>query len=189
MSADDSFKIISVTGAHSSVGKTTLCGILLNILKGFGAVKFTKTPLYTSVIDDPEVILQEDKDTALMSRSGAEKVVWIKSDGAGLENALDVALGKMTGLSGVVVEGNSPADFLSADLIIFVMDRSRDIKQSALKACRMADIIIFNSEEQAGNPSFPAKMFKKTAKTFRINLISRQGEIDKFLSYVKEYIK
>src|SRR3989338_4069034 len=37
-------KIISVTGAHSRVGKTTLCSILLNEFKGFGAIKFTKTP-------------------------------------------------------------------------------------------------------------------------------------------------
>lgn len=189
MSNDDSFKIISVTGAHSSVGKTTLCSILLENLKGFGAVKFTKTPIYTSVIDNQDVILQEDKDTAVMSRSGAAKVVWIKSDGVELENALNIALGKMTGLSGVIVEGNSPVEFLGPDLIIFVMDHNPDIKQSALKVGKQADIIVFNAEVQAEAPSFHAEMFKKTAKTFRIDLINRKGEIDKFLAYIKKYIR
>ena len=60
MSKIGPFIIISVTGAHSSIGKTTLCSILLKNLKGFGAVKFTKTPLYTSVIEDYDTIMQKD---------------------------------------------------------------------------------------------------------------------------------
>ena len=52
MLTEDSLKIISVTGAHSGVGKTTLCSILFENLNGFGGIKFTKTSLYTSVIDD-----------------------------------------------------------------------------------------------------------------------------------------
>jgi molybdopterin-guanine dinucleotide biosynthesis protein len=75
----ENFKIISVTGAHSGVGKTTLCAILLNRLAGFGAIKFTKTDMFTSISEDPETILKHGKDTAIMSEAGAEKVIWIQS--------------------------------------------------------------------------------------------------------------
>jgi molybdopterin-guanine dinucleotide biosynthesis protein len=182
------FKIISVTGAHSSVGKTTLCSILLNNLSGFGAIKCTKTPLFTSVIDDQEVILQEDKDTAIMSRSGAEKVVWIKSSGSELEDALDLAMGKMNGLNGVVVEGNSPSRFLSPDLTIFIIGEEGQIKPAARKISEKADITIINCSQNTGSPHVLNHLSTSHGETFRINLIKKQGEIDKFLSYAKKYI-
>jgi molybdopterin-guanine dinucleotide biosynthesis protein len=182
------FKIISVTGAHSSVGKTTLCSILLNNLNGFGAIKFTKTPLFTSVIDDQDVILQEDKDTAIMSRSGAEKVVWIKSSASELEDALHIAIGKMNGLSGVVVEGNSPSLILSPDLTIFIIGEEGQVKPSAREISEKADIIIINCKENTSSPHLLSSLSNSHAETFRINLIKKQGEIDKFLAYTKKYI-
>ncbi len=182
-----SFKVISVTGAHSNVGKTTLCSILLGSLNNFGAIKYTKTPLYSSVIDDPEVLLQEDKDTAIMSRAGAEKVVWIKSSNSELEGALNIAMGKMDGLKGVVVEGNSPVKYLNPHLIIFIIGDDGEIKPSAREVSKKADIIIINSPERIENPSFIASSTRKNVKTFRIDLINKQGEIDKFLTYTKKY--
>jgi len=184
-----SFKIISVTGAHSSVGKTTLCSILLENLKGFGAIKFTKTPLYTSVIDDPDVIMQKDKDTAIMSRSGAEKVVWVKSSGSDLENDLSLAMGMMDGLKGVVVEGNSPADYLNPDLIIFIVGEDGQIKPSAREVSEKADVIVINSINNIKDPSSMTSLSQKNALTFRIDLIKKQGEIDKFIAYIKKYIR
>jgi hypothetical protein len=183
-----SFKIISVTGAHSSVGKTTLCSILLENLKGFGAVKFTKTPLYTSVIDDPDIIMQKDKDTAIMSRSGAEKVVWVKSSGSDLEHDLGLAMGMMDGLKGVVFEGNSPAKYLNPDLIIFIIGEDGQIKPSARELSEKADVIVINSPRQIKNSSSMTSLSQKNALTFRIDLIKKQGEIDKFIAYIKKYI-
>jgi len=79
MSGENNLKIISVTGAHSQVGKTTLASIILNNIQDFGAIKFTKTSLFTSVTDEPGIILENNKDTAVLSEAGAKKVYWIQS--------------------------------------------------------------------------------------------------------------
>ncbi|RJQ18635.1 MAG: hypothetical protein C4560_07015 [Nitrospiraceae bacterium] len=189
MSNEVPFSIISVTGAHSGVGKTTLCSILLGNLKGFGAIKFTKTPMYTTVIDDPEVIRQEGKDTAVILESGAERVVWIQSPRSGLEEALDIAMGRMTGLKGVVVEGNSPADFINPHLVIFVIGGEGEIKPSAVKMGQRADAIVVNSGDSIKTPSLPVPLSQKHAPVFRIDLKNKKGEIDKLISFVKKYIQ
>lgn len=189
MLAEDSFKIISVAGAHSGVGKTTLCSILLENIKGFGGIKFTKTSLYTSVVDDAKILIEDGKDTAIFLRSGAEKVVWIQSPGGDkLEDALNIALAKMTGLKGVVIEGNSPLDFLSPNLAIFIIGENGEIKPTASKVCKKADIILINSEIQVENLSFLTPVLQKHTKVFWFDLINKKGEIDKFLSYVRQYI-
>ncbi len=187
MPIENPFKIISVTGAHSKVGKTTLCSILLENLKGFGAIKFTKTPFYTSVVDDPVTIMKKDKDTAVMSGSGAEKVIWIKSPGRGLNDALNIAISKMNGLRGIVVEGNSPVDFLRPHLLIFIIGKDGHIKPSALRVSKRADVVIINSDKHIADPSFLGPFVKKNVKVFCMDLINRTGEIDKFLAFTKKY--
>lgn len=180
--------IISVTGACSNVGKTTLCSILLSELKGFGAVKFTKTEMYTSVIDDLEILNQKGKDTAVMLEAGAEKVVWIKSTRDGLKDALDIAFSKLHGLKGVVVEGNSPVDFLNPSLVIFIINPAGEIKPSAAEVCKRAEIVIINSDKEITEPGFSTAIFPENAVFFRINLKKKEGEIGKFLSHVKRKI-
>lgn len=181
-------KIISVTGAHSRVGKTTLCSILLNEFKGFGAIKFTKTPLYASLTDDINILNQKGKDTAIFLESGAERVIWIQSPYYELENILKTALGRMADLEGIVIEGNSPVDFLNPHLIIFIIGVDGEIKPSALKVSKKADIIIINSEKHVKELSFLSTVGRKGAKVFYINLLNRKGELDKFLCFVKEKI-
>jgi molybdopterin-guanine dinucleotide biosynthesis protein len=180
--------IVAVTGAHSNIGKTTLCSILLKELKGFGAVKFTKTEMYTSIIDDPVIINQKDKDTAVMLEAGAEKVVWIRSPKEGLGGALDIALSKFDGLKGVVVEGNSPVDFLNPSLVIFIINPDGEMKPSALAVSGKADIVVINSDKELNMRSSAAGIFRKDAVFFRINLKNKEGEIDEFLSHVKRKI-
>ena len=175
-------KIISVTGAHSGVGKTTLCVLLLKTLKGFGAIKYTRTHLYTSVTDDTELITQKDKDTALMYSAGAEKVVWIRSPSDTLSGALDIALSKMYGLKGVIIEGNSPVRYLTPDLLIFVMGDDYKIKASAKDIKNKAHVIVLNRSTHPVSPN------TRCPPTFRIDLKRGTGEIDKFLEYIKEYI-
>ncbi len=189
MSAGDSFRIISVTGARSRVGKTTLCSILLENLKGFGAVKFTRTSVYTSVTDDPAEIMQKDKDTAVMYASGVAKVFWIRSPGGReLRDALGIAIGRMQGLRGVIVEGNSPVDFLNPHLLIFITGKDGQVKPSAVKLPGMADIIVINSDKKTGGTPFSPSLLKDDAEVFCMDLISKKGEIDKFLAHVKKYI-
>lgn len=188
MSDNNSPFIISVTGACSNVGKTTLCSILLSELKGFGAVKFTKTDMYTSIIDDLGTLNQKGKDTAVMLEAGAEKVVWIKSPRDGLKDALDIAFSKLDGLKGVVVEGNSPVDFLKPSLVIFIVNPDGEIKPSAIEVCKRAEIVIINSDKEIIEPGFSTAIFPENAVFFRINLKNKEGEIGEFLSHVKRKI-
>jgi molybdopterin-guanine dinucleotide biosynthesis protein len=190
MHAEDPLKIISVTGAHSGVGKTTLCSILFENITGFGGIKFTKTSFYTSVIDDAKILSKDGKDTAIFFKSGAERVVWIQSPGGEeLENALNIALSKMAGLKGVVIEGNSPQDFVSPDLAIFIIGEKGEIKPAASKVSKKADIIIVNSEMQIDNYSFLNHIPQEHRKVFWIDMLNKKGEIDKFIICSKKYIE
>jgi molybdopterin-guanine dinucleotide biosynthesis protein len=183
-----SFLIISVTGAHSGVGKTSLCSLLLKNLNGFGAIKYTKTDFYASVIDDPAIIKQENKDTAVLSESGAERVVWIRSPAEELEHALGIAISRMSGLRGVIIEGNSPAGFLKPDVTIFVIGHNGEIKPSALKVGETADVIVLNGS--GSNASLPPvlNLLQKNVNLFRMNVKEKTGEIDKFITHIKKYV-
>ncbi len=185
MSPEGSFRIISVAGAHSRVGKTTLCSILLRELKGFGAIKFTKDLFDPPLIDNEEIILQRGKDTAIMIESGAEKVMLISGHGERLKNALDTALKKMSSHKGVVIEGNSPIEFLMPDLLIFVIGPDRQIKPPAMEIGRMANIVVINSERIDKDTSFISDMLQEKTRIFFIDLKKNEGEIRPLLSYIK----
>lgn len=178
------FRIISVTGAHSKVGKTTLCSILLKNLKGFGAIKFTKTALYARIVDDPAIMTQKNTDTGIMSESGAEKVVWIQSPSEKLEEPIHIALGDMAGLKGVVVEGNSPVDYMEPDLIIFIIGDDGKIKPSAMGLSKRADILIMSVPEGDDLPPLPELIEPEKVLVFRIDLARKEGEIDKLISHI-----
>ena len=192
MNSQEPFRVISVTGAHSSVGKTTLCALLLNSLDNFGAIKFTKTEMFTSISEDPETILQKDKDTAIMSEAGAKKVVWIQSPYDGLEDALNIASLKMDGLKGMVVEGNSPVDFINPHLIIFIIGPDGHIKESAKKVSELADIIVINSVEKPDNLNSAVSEIKSGNEAgkaiFWIDLLNHKGEIDIFRAGVEKML-
>lgn len=185
MSGKNNFKIISVTGAHSQVGKTTLASILLKNFNNFGAIKFTKTSLVTSVTDDPGIIREKNKDTAILSEAGAEKVYWIQSPARGLKEALDKILSEMTGLNGVIVEGNSPSDFINPHLRIFIIGENGEVKPSAGNLSKKADIIVVNSKK-SGPPSIKSDSNK--AKLFVIDLLSGTGDMEDFIACVKKIL-
>jgi molybdopterin-guanine dinucleotide biosynthesis protein len=177
------FRIISVTGAHSKVGKTTLCSILLQNLKGFGAIKFTRTSLYARIIEDPEIITQKETDTGIMSESGAERVVWIQSPSEKLGEPLNMALDRMDGLKGVVVEGNSPVEHMEPDLIIFIIGGDGKIKPSAVKLSDRADVIVISSPGNADAPPLDSVSVSEK-EVFRIDLVRKEGEIDKLITHI-----
>jgi hypothetical protein len=177
--------IVSVTGAHSGVGKTSLCALLLRLLPGFGAIKFTKTELYTSVIDDPEQIMEGQKDTAVMYAAGAESVVWVRSRSEDLKSALNIAFLKLAGVKGIIVEGNSPSMLLSPELVIFVLGQDCKIKDTALPVMDRADIVIFNAVADA---ILPAHILPRNIPLLTIDLRHESGEIDKLMVFIKKYI-
>jgi hypothetical protein len=188
MSEASLLKKISVTGAHSSCGKTTLASILLKNIAGFGAIKFTRTSLHTSVTDDPGEIMQKSKDTAILSESGAEHVVWIQSPAENLKDALQIAVSKLGHLRGIVVEGNSPVDYLDPDLVIFVIGEEGRIKPSAERVSKRADVVVVNTDKDPCDLHFVSSLGQEKAKIFQIDLMHKTGEIDKFITYVKKYI-
>jgi molybdopterin-guanine dinucleotide biosynthesis protein len=170
------------------VGKTTLCTTLLKELKGFGAIKFTKTPLYTALIDDINILNSKGKDTALFLESGAQRVIWVQSPYRGLKGVLDMAVSRMSDLQGFIVEGNSPVDFLNSHLIIFIIGSKGEIKPSATGVSKKADIIVVNSSKQPETPLFLSSVGRRDRKVFWIDLIAEKGEINEFFSFVKERI-
>jgi len=134
--------IITISGAHSGIGKTTVAEKLLGVLKGWSALKVTvikksgcprsepcgaceddKTPF--AIVSDPRVIGQKGKDTGRMKAVGANKVLWLKATPLGLEAGLKAALGKLAGSKGIVVEGTSVLKYLRPDVGIFIDSKRR----------------------------------------------------------------
>ncbi len=137
--------IVSIAGAHSGSGKTTLAERLIARLEGnWGAVKYTKTAFYTSITDDSAIITQSDKDTARLLNAGARKVIWVQSPPGELDEALSVALAGISDVDGIIVEGNSPIEFLDPDVILFIFgkDTSR-IKNTAQEALSRASLVVY----------------------------------------------
>lgn len=153
--------IIGVGGAYSGAGKTTFASLILRRLKGWGAIKYTKTEIYCSVTDDVTVISEEGKDTSRLLNSGAEKVLWVKSPYENLAEILPVAVDKLSSKEGIVVEGNSAIEVLNPDIVIFLTGSEGDkTKKSAEKILRMADIIVYDKRPPAGIPE-KAKIFSR----------------------------
>ncbi len=185
MTLDKPFSIISVAGAHSKVGKTSLCSILLRELKGYGAIKFTKDLFDSPLIDKDEIILQKGKDTAIMAASGAEKVILVSGHEERLRDALNTAIKIMRPFKGIIIEGNSSIEFLMPDLLIFVIGPDRQIKSSATKIARMADIVVINSERIDRDTSFLSNILQKKTRIFFMDLKKNEGEIGQFLTYIR----
>ncbi|MBI5694289.1 MAG: hypothetical protein HZC51_00920 [Nitrospirae bacterium] len=141
-------RIITVSGSHSGVGKTTLALLLLARLSGYGAVKVSMTDFFTSVTDDPDKVCVPGKDTALMKDAGAAHVVFAQCTTEELSECLSYALNLLGGVSGAVIEGNSPARLLDPDTAFFVTGADVSaVKPSALEVLARADVVVVNVEE------------------------------------------
>jgi molybdopterin-guanine dinucleotide biosynthesis protein len=144
--------LIGVGGAHSDSGKTTVACAVLAALPGWGAIKCEPTALYTSIVADDETLSRPDKDTGKYLRAGAEDVLWVRAPREELEETLEMALGRLSRLPGIVVEGNSAIEVLRPDIVIFISEEPQKIKKSALAVLGMADIVLYGSEPPAEAP-------------------------------------
>lgn len=139
---------IGIGGSGSGSGKTAFACLLLERLKGWGAIKYTPEAVYSSVIDDPEILGEKGKDTEMFIRAGAAEVLWVRSAPEDLEETLGIALGRLSHLKGIVVEGNSAIEVLKPDIVIFLDRGEKDekdkeeLKGSARRAFDAADIVI-----------------------------------------------
>jgi LAO/AO transport system kinase len=152
--------IIGIGGAHSKVGKTTVACQILKKLSGWGAVKFTKTSFYSSIVDSLEILRQKNKDTYRLLNAGAQNVLWVQSPPEDMNETLGIAIDRLSNLKGIIIEGNSAIDALRPEIVIFV-SKNEELKKGAEKILGMADAVIFNKKTPQGIP--------KTAKKFRID--------------------
>lgn len=145
--------LIGIGGAHSGCGKTTFALLILQRVKGLGAIKYTKTSLYSSVTDDIEVLSQEGKDTKRMLDSGAEKVLWVKSSYDDLPETLRMAIGDLSHLKSIIIEGNSAVEVLQTDIVIFIAGTDTErFKENADSILKRANIVIYDDKPPPRNP-------------------------------------
>ena len=147
-------RIITVSGARSNVGKTSLVSLLAARLPGYGAIKVTITDLFTSVTDDPVTISEEGKDTAVMKGAGADPVVWVRCPVEALSESLSYALNLAAGGKGVIIEGNSPVGLIEPDVAFFVTGADpRDMKPGAAEVLARADVVVVNVDDDSPSDS------------------------------------
>ncbi len=170
--------IIGVAGAHSGAGKTVYASLILRRFAEWGAIKCTKTGLYCSLVDDRETLMEEGKDTRRMIDAGAERVLWVQSPPSDLGDVLPMAVGRLSDLKGIVVEGNSAIEFLSPDIIIFIFGSdARKIKADARDILHKADVVVFEGDIPLELPQ-GARVFGRS-----------QGDYDAFLEYIAEMVE
>jgi LAO/AO transport system kinase len=110
--------------------------------KTVGVIKYTRTALHATVTDAPHLIDQPDKDTARYHTAGASKVLWMQSPPEDLPLVLSHALQQLEGCDIIIVEGNSPIEFLRPDGVICIVSSGAvPSKPSARKALQIADLI------------------------------------------------
>jgi hypothetical protein len=166
--------IIGIGGGRSGAGKTGIACNILSKFPGWGAIKYTKTSLYGSITDDIKVLSETGKDTKRFLDSGAGKVVWVQSPFHELPEIFPMAVGMLSHLEGIVVEGNSAIDVLKPDIVIFVSGPEGKIKDGAENILRMADVVIFDREPPVEMP--------QGVKKFQRN------EVEKILDFISGII-
>jgi molybdopterin-guanine dinucleotide biosynthesis protein len=168
---------IGIGGAHSGSGKTEVASLLLQRLRGWGAIKYTKTELYCSIIDDPYILSMEGKDTRRLLDSGAARVLWLKSPPHDLSNVLQLSIDRLSDLKGIVVEGNSAIEFMKPDIIIFISGNNTErIKESAERILGMAHAVVIGERQSISLPE-GVKRFDK----------SPEGK-DRLVHYIEEMV-
>ncbi|MCL4492093.1 MAG: hypothetical protein M1510_09375 [Nitrospirae bacterium] len=186
--------IIGIGGAHSGIGKTETAAALLkyftssNKLKDknsedslhvtrhsllnrkWGAIKYTRTAFYSSVVADKAIVSQKDKDTGRFLRAGAEEVLWVQAPPREIGEVLCMAIDRLSHLDGIIVEGNSAIEFLKPDIVIFLVGASKErLKPSAQAVLKLADIIISNES------SVTSHELKNKKKSKNLSLVTRDS--------------
>ncbi|MBF0518069.1 MAG: molybdopterin-guanine dinucleotide biosynthesis protein MobB [Nitrospirae bacterium] len=162
--------LVCIGGAHSSCGKTTLSERLLKRLtkrkKGtWGAIKYTQTAFYTSLSDAQDTINQSDKDTSRLLSAGARRAQWIQAPRHELEEIVRIAIDKFWEMDGILVEGNSPTEYVDFDVVAFVFGEDPlKIKDSAKRALEKATVLVLRELPSGANqpPYVPLSCGVKT---------------------------
>ena len=156
-------QIVAVSGFSSNVGKTTLVCELLRQLPGWEAIKLTRGH-YRSCGRDPagccvsdllrdepvvrsgrEANYEAGKDTGRFWDSGASNVHWVIVKDGQVEQGINEALSRVEA-AGVIVEGNSFLEYVTADLAIMcARAEGGKIKPSARRVLASTDFLYLST--------------------------------------------
>ncbi len=156
-------RIVAVSGFSSNVGKTTLVCELLRQLPGWEAIKLTRGH-YRSCGRDPagccvsdllrdepvirsgrEANYQAGKDTGHFWEAGASNVHWVIVKDDQVQRGISQALARVEA-DGVIVEGNSLLEYVTADLAIMcARSEGGKIKPSARKALAKSNFLYLST--------------------------------------------
>ncbi len=161
-------KTIIIAGSASGCGKTTLAVRLLETLPGWAAIKVSPSDLYAVVVDDPAIINEPGKDTALMKAAGATHVVWVQASMPELKESLPIAMNMTGDVPGIIIEGNAAADAVEPDTLIFVLGADLSIKPGAERLLAKADIIVVNADEM---PEAAEELLQRLNQKARIAIL------------------
>lgn len=163
-------KIVAVSGFSSNVGKTTLVCELLRILPGWEAIKLTRGH-YRSCGRDPsgccvsdlirdepvvrsgrEANYETGKDTGRFWDAGASNVHWVIVKDDQVAQGINQALTSVKA-DGVIVEGNSFLEYVSADLTIMcARSEGGTIKSSARRVFHKCDLLYLSTVDAINDP-------------------------------------
>src|SRR5437763_5751061 len=155
--------IVAVSGLSSNTGKTTLACDLIKSLPGWEAIKITRGH-YRSCGKDPngccvsdllrdeplirsgrESNYEKGKDTGRFWDAGAANVHWVIVGENQVEGGIKEALSRVK-TGGVVVEGNSFLDYITADFsIICARAGENRMKASARRTLERADSLYLST--------------------------------------------
>jgi molybdopterin-guanine dinucleotide biosynthesis protein len=177
---------VAVSGFSSNVGKTTLVCELLRQLPGWEAIKLTRGH-YRSCGRDPagccvsdllrdqpvirsgrEANYQLGKDTGHFWDAGAANVHWVIVKDDQVERGINEALARVEA-DGVIVEGNSFLEYVTADLAIMcARSEGGKIKPSARKALAKSNFLYLST---LGTSALTAKnQFEQFCASLTIDL-------------------
>jgi len=177
-------KIICVAGASSGVGKTMVACVMLRHLPGWAALKVTRCHRgrpcphqkgcnVCATLTRPYRLLEmtadndlPDKDTWRLREAGASRVFWLMAQPEAVGRGLKKALLKLKSAPGVVIEGNSAAPLVDADLVVMVRRRGRGAPSPSARAA-------------AGQADTTIILDKKMSKT-RIEAVCRRILLPRF---------
>ena len=179
-------RIVAVSGFSSNVGKTTLVCDLLRELPGWEAIKLTRGH-YRSCGRDPAGCCVSDllrsepvirsgresnyeigKDTGRFWDAGASNVHWVIVNDDQVEPGITEALSRVRA-AGVIVEGNSFLEYVTADVTIMcARSEGGKLKSSARRVLPRIDFLYLSSLE--GSAEMAKQQFQEFSRPLKLPL-------------------
>jgi molybdopterin-guanine dinucleotide biosynthesis protein len=179
-------RTVAVSGFSSNVGKTTLVCDLLRELPGWEAIKLTRGH-YRSCGRDPAGCCVSDllrsepvirsgresnyeigKDTGRFWDAGASNVHWVIVNDDQVEQGITEALSRVRA-AGVIVEGNSFLEYVTADVTIMcARSEGGKLKSSARRVLPRIDFLYLSSLE--GSAERAKQQFQEFSRSLKLPL-------------------